>query len=512
MAGGKNVIDMRPGKGFTTSQSNEHLRRLSDHESARKAQWNYDPTREHLNFEIGKGGIVMDVDKTKSITKRIHENLESRGIVDPNLKLVNQGKDPNYRTVANFILGGSREIMRSLAFGSQSVNWEHGADNSAVQRMQGIENWAKDAYKFMCKKYGEQNIAAFVVHLDEANPHVHCTVLPITEKEKFSFKKVFLGENQTKQGLSDYMCNLHTEYADDVGSKYGLERGDSTKKTGAKHRTTEQYREWLWNEAEKKRGEIEDSEKVISDQKITIENQSREIKHAAARLKGLQTMIRNLETHKADLMEEIARLKRDVESGKISKDEADRKLAQINEEIKNVNDKIADKMSKLAIAQRQLDSIESKTADAEVRYAEVKEKLDKDAPALNKKILHEMQSMGFLLVALDGQDRKKRYDEVRNSLPQEKRDFLDSTVGDIFDDSLAAQIAENSAAIASVATALFLGYLDKATAISEGHGGGGSPGSGWGKKDDEDDLAFRRRCFFTAMHMMRPAHKQQRKR
>ena len=54
MSGPKNVIDMRPGKGFTTSQSNEHLRRMADKESAKKAQWNYDPSRERLNFEMGK--------------------------------------------------------------------------------------------------------------------------------------------------------------------------------------------------------------------------------------------------------------------------------------------------------------------------------------------------------------------------------------------------------------------------------------------------------------------------
>ena len=38
MSGAKNVIDMRPGKGFTTSQSNEHLRRLADREAAKKAR------------------------------------------------------------------------------------------------------------------------------------------------------------------------------------------------------------------------------------------------------------------------------------------------------------------------------------------------------------------------------------------------------------------------------------------------------------------------------------------
>lgn len=526
MSGAKCVIDMRPGKGFSPSQSNEHLRVLSDREAAKKAQWNYDPTREHLNFEIGKGGVVMVVDKNKSITTRFRESLSQRGIVNPNLRLINQGKDPYYRTVANFILGGNREVMRDLAFGKQEVNWEKGADNSAVQRMPEVEKWAKDSYQFMCDKYGEQNIIAFVVHLDEANPHIHCTVLPITKDEKMSFFKVFLDGVNSREAMSNHMTNLHTEYAAVVGSKYGLERGDSVKETGASHRTTEQYREWLWSEAEKKRREVESNEETIDSQsstiemqRSTIENQSREIKHAAARLKGLQTMIKNLETRKADLIEELQRLKRDIDSGNINKDEADRMLAHINKEIKNVNDKINDKMSKLKIAQAQLDSIEGRTVKAQTMYEEIEqkyndvhEKLKQESPSLNKKVLHEMQSMGFLLVALDEQDRMKRFNQRRDCLSQDKRDFLDDVIGDIFDDSIVTQIADNSIAIASVATALFLGYMDKATDISESHGGGGSPGNGWGRRDDEDDLAFRRRCFFTAMHMMRPANKQQRKR
>ena len=350
MSGPKNVIDMRPGKGFTTSQSNEHLRRMADKESAKKAQWNYDPSRERLNFEIGKGGVVKEVDKTKSIPQRIKENLEVRGIKDPNIPLINQGKDPYYRTVANFILGGNREVMRNLAFGNQKVDWEHGADNSDLKRMPEIEAWAKDAYAFMCKKYGEQNIAAFVVHLDETNPHCHCTVLPITKKNKFSFFGVFLKGNNTKDALSEYMDSLHTEYAEEVGMKYGMERGDSIKETGAVHRTTEEYRRKLWKDAQEKEEEVRENTKTIEQQNSTITNQrgiiaslSREIKHSAARLKALATMIKNLETHKVDLEYEVEKLNKDLTTGKISKEEADRKLSQINAEIKKTEEKILDK-------------------------------------------------------------------------------------------------------------------------------------------------------------------------
>ena len=54
------------------------------------------------------------------------------------------------------------------------------------------------------------------------------------------------------------------------------------------------------------------------------------------------------------------------------------------------------------------------------------------------------------------------------------------------------------------------GYLDNATRIAQSSGGG--PGTGRGKRDDEDNFAFRRRCFGMAMKMMRPGHQQRRKR
>ena len=499
MSGAKNVIDMRPSKGFSPSQGNEHLRRLDDCERAQKARWNYDPSREHLNFEVGKGGVVTEVNKFKTINQRIQENLDSRGIVNPNKKYIDQGLDPKYRTVANFILGGNREVMRNLAFGNQKVDWEHGADNSDLKRMPEIEAWAKDAYAFMCKKYGEQNIAAFVVHLDEANPHVHCTVLPLTEKNRFSFIKTFMGGVDSRDALSKYMENLHTEYAEEVGLKYGMERGDSIKETGAVHCTTEEYRRKLWKDAQEKEEEVRENAKTIEQQNSTITNQrgiisslSREIKHSAARLKALATMIKNLETHKADLEQEIKKLNRDLAAGKISKEEADRKLSQINAEIKKTEEKIIDK--------------------AEGKYQVIKAKYKEIAPKVNLKISHEFGSLGFHMAALDMKSRLSKYGELRNSLSPSQRDFLDRTVGEIFDGSLIENVAENSANLCSVAASLYLGYLNAATRIAQSCGGGGGPGTGWGKRDDENDMDFRRRCFGMAMKMMKPGRQQRLKR
>ena len=110
----KQVLDFRPSKGITTAQSNEHQRRWTDKgwDSA-AAAGNYDRTRAHLNFEI-RSGKVCPIDQTRSIPERMASILAARGIKDPNAGL----PEPKFRTVVNFIFGGSRDRMNQLAFGT----------------------------------------------------------------------------------------------------------------------------------------------------------------------------------------------------------------------------------------------------------------------------------------------------------------------------------------------------------------------------------------------------------
>src|SRR5574344_1698377 len=85
---------------------------------------------------------------------------------------------------------------------------------------------------------------------------------------------------------------------------------------------------------------------------------------------------------------------------------------------------------------------------------------------------------------------------------------IPNSVKDIFFNE--AQIPEgNDTAtienVAHTAMLLFVGYIDAATSMSESCGGGGSsPESDWGKKDDEDERMFARRCLQMAHSMCKP--------
>lgn len=364
----RQVLDFHASAGITTNQSNEHQRRWSERSwNVAIKGGNYDRTREHLNFEIAKGGVVQPIDKTKSIPQRIKETLAARGIVDPNEELKRKGKEPNRRTVVNIIFGGSREQMHRLAFGNQEVDLTHGADNSHITRCSDIEEWAKDVYKFACDKWSEDNIAGFYVHLDEKNPHIHCTLLPITARNKFSFKELFAGKDKIE--FKERTLQLHNELAV-VNERWGLGRGRSIMETGARHRSTEEYRREL-------RQQCDALEIEIGDKHETLRELYADIRKAEKRCKGLSTMVRNLETKETELNAQLAQLEADLSSGAGDAADLRRRIADLEDKLRVTTSSLADKKLKLKNADRQLarlqselQSVNEQKANAQTQYRE----------------------------------------------------------------------------------------------------------------------------------------------
>ena len=493
----KQVFDLHAGKGMSAGQSTEHLRNYKVIDPDYKKFGYYDPTRVNLNFEVGKGGVVKPVNKQYSIVQRFKDNLRNRGIEDPNEIKRKKGLEPNRNTVANIILGGSREQMHKLAFGDQKVDITKGADNRHITRQPDIEKWAVDMYNYVAKKFGEENIIAFVVHLDEKNPHIHCTLVPVNEKNKISFRDVFGDSKKAK----DVFKQLHDEVAE-VNKKWNLERGTDINTTGAKHRTSEEYWQYLKDKCEQLESETQDKQE-------SLDFLDKEYRRTDIKVKGLSKMLENLTTRKNDIVEEIQQLEEDANKGRISVDELQQKAQQLHQQLEETEQKIKDKKEKLEKATEQLDMILDQKAEAQHKYDDIQRSINREKNILdnmtNQRVIEETQAKGWREFTSESRDMYSHLDDYRDNLPYSDRRLFDKFKSDILDDSIIEDAAKRSEEIIAIAGALYLGSIEQAMNFAQSRGGGGGgPGKGWGRKPEEDDESFRGRCFGMARLMMRP--------
>lgn len=149
------------------------------------------------------------------------------------------GHDYNYllkKTLCDLKAKGvNQRKIRTRGDRSQVLAYEYifGFSRNAKDKIDA-KQWAEDTLAFIDREAnppghkitiktpdGEktenvQNIKHAVLHMDEETPHLHVLVVPIDEHGHLNAGAY--------EGRS-FLQNLHTKYAEEVGKKYGLERG-----------------------------------------------------------------------------------------------------------------------------------------------------------------------------------------------------------------------------------------------------------------------------------------------
>ena len=298
----KQAMHVEACKSFGTSEANENERHWDEDKVDRKNQDptnHYDKTRMKLNFEIGPDGKVHPLGyQEKPLEVRLQERLAELGWkpFKPDSKI-----QPN--CCAKFIFGGNHDRMLEMAFGDQTVNWEKDADNSHLRRCEEIEHWAKDVYNWCARRYGQENIIGFQVHLDESSPHIHALIVPVGIRPKSGRECVMwsakFGKDRFEYGR--ILREMHTSLYEEVGSKYGLERGDSIDGRNVQHLHKRDY----------------------------IRKLVKEAKQAEKAVKGLQTMIRKLEQELLAGRNRLKEIDEALASGRITLDKYEAQKAEI---------------------------------------------------------------------------------------------------------------------------------------------------------------------------------------
>ena len=498
----KQAMHVEAGKSFGTAEANENERHWNDDKIDRKNQDptnHYDKTRMKLNFEIGPDGKVHPLGyQEKSLEVRLQERLTELGWkpFKPDSKI-----QPN--CCAKFIFGGNHDRTLEMAFGTQTVNLDKGADNSHLQRCPEIEQWAKDVYDWCAKRYGQENIIGFQVHLDESSPHIHALIVPVGQRAKSGRECVMWS---AKFGKSRYeyghiLREMHTSLYEEVGSKYGLERGDSIEGRNVNHLSKRDY----------------------------IRKLSKDAKQAEKAVKGLQTMIRKLEREMLADRNRLKEIDEALASGKITLDRYEEQKADIQKLITEYQEKLEDKSNKLHAKEHELEQLTKDAAKArsviqpfrnhkvDFTPPQITEKVplfgtDKWIERQNRSISKQFTEIVRKIESLYRNDAARQVEATqRNVLADygelyqlrkevktliENNDGLKSTLETMLD-----QLANPSlrSKIFAIADALAGGTP---AAISSGGGGGGNSDSDlrWdGRRPDEEEDEYRKRCLMQAV-------------
>ncbi|MFV0331904.1 MAG: MobV family relaxase [Dysgonomonas sp.] len=196
---------------------------MTDHIERKVIAPNVDPKRTHLNKEL-----VLFPEGVTNRTEAIKHRIQNAGL--------SRKVGKNQVQVIRLILSGSTEDMLR------------------IQAEGKLDEWCRDSMDWLKKEYGEKNIVAATLHLDEDAPHIHASVVPIVQgerrkkksnKEPEAPKKQYKKKNTNRPRLcaddvmtKEKLIHYQDSYAEAM-AQYGLDRG--IKGSEARHISTSEF-------------------------------------------------------------------------------------------------------------------------------------------------------------------------------------------------------------------------------------------------------------------------------
>lgn len=214
--------------------------------------------------------------------------------------------------VCNFIVTSDNETMDAL-----------GADRQ--------REFFEDSVKWFSDRYGADRVLNATVHMDETTPHLHIGVMPITQDGRLSAKAIF---------TKTEMKAIQTEFARDVGEKYGLERGiEGSERT---HLSEARFKEQKALEMANEHGAIAQELQIIAGE------YKQELSEATRSLETVKQELSTMQDRKTALQGEIERLEAIDKQTKVRVHEALEKQKPV---LLDLQERISEAKSELSVVE-----------------------------------------------------------------------------------------------------------------------------------------------------------------
>jgi hypothetical protein len=195
-----------------------------------------DKSRTKLNYDLHND---KPIDYNKQVKSIIKENV-----------VTNRAIRKDAVVMCNFVVTSDKEFFDKLTDPQQRKFFEK-------------------SYEFFKDRYGKENVVAAPVHLDERTPHMHLSIVPVTEDNKLSAKRL-LDRKELRAIQSDFPKHMKEQ-------GFELQRGiDAEGKN--KHIDTQKF----------KAIELEDNIKTLEQQQNILKNELGAIKSDFKKVKGIK--------------------------------------------------------------------------------------------------------------------------------------------------------------------------------------------------------------------------------
>ncbi|MCI6803516.1 MAG: plasmid recombination protein [Prevotellaceae bacterium] len=406
--------------------------------------------------------------------------------MDKNNPLIISDNSPN--CTVGIIVSGDHRVLTRLAFGDQDVDFTLQKSNAHVVLKQGIKDWALDTYHWACDRWGAENIIGFDVHLDETTPHIQIQTIPVAktkargrasakyvhkndkskvlshkewkklpeeirsnfirteverrEKESVSYASVW-GEDKYAVGKTYYQ--MHTDYYNEVGHKYGLERGDDIAMLPSEERRERVHKNKAVLEAERQakdaivRTQMENER--LEGQKEKMASEVQDMKKQKECLEEhndkLEGEIQNKEQHKENLEGNISQLEDYAAALDIKEEDLIVPTLNTNPLVKNAWNDIKEELSKPIPAFGQKEwreerrkAIKTILTDLQTALMEAKEAHNKDILKLGKSLYHKAMKEAGAIIEQNKQLQKE------NARLTEENDGLKKRIASIDENAI----------------------------------------------------------------------------
>lgn len=237
--------------------------------------------------------------------------------------------------VCNFIVTSDNETMDAL-----------GADRQ--------REFFQDSVKWFSDRYGADRVLNATVHMDETTPHLHIGAMPITRDGRLSAKAIF---------TKTEMKAIQTEFARDVGEKYGLERGvEGSERT---HLSEARFKEQKALEMANEHGAIAQELQIIA------EDYKQELSETTRSLETVKQELSAMQDRKDTLQGEITALEAKKEEAEEVYKNAQTVLIKVRGEMSEAKDTLPKMRQEKAELERELPVLSARISEAKMELQTV---------------------------------------------------------------------------------------------------------------------------------------------